>query len=178
MKIEIEHSEISTICKVDGVNLYQCERSIIFDVKKILRKLSKVDKRICNGINKQVQQYTLNGEFVKEFISSEEAFRETKIKASSIRACCSGKRNTAGKYQWKYVNSDKEIKSIGYVIFQYSKDGSLLNIFDSIAEASKETNIVYPNISQNIRGDSKSANGFIFKKIRRDQLEFIKSLKK
>lgn len=175
MRIEIKHNGISTTCKIDGVDLSSCDNNTMLTAKRILRNLSVMDRR---KYHKRVQQYTLNGEFVKEFISSEEAFRETKIKASSIRACCSGKRNTAGKYQWKYVNSDKEIKSIGYVILQYSKDGSLLNIFGSIAEASKETNIVYPNISQNIRGDSKSANGFIFKKIRRDQLEFIKSLKK
>ena len=178
MKIEIDYSEISTTCKIDGVDLSSCDNNTMLTAKRILRNLSVIDRRKYNGHHKRVQQYSKTGIFIKEFPSAEEASMETQINASSIRACCRGINKTAGTYQWKFADSDKEINATGYIILQYSKDGVLLNVFESIADASKKTNILYPNIHSNIKGLSKSAGGFVFKKIRRDQLGFIKSLKK
>jgi hypothetical protein len=129
-----------------------------------LRNLSVIDRRKYNGNHKRVQQYSKTGIFIKEFPSAEEASMKTQINASSIRACCRGIKKTAGTYQWKFADSDKEINAIGSTILQYSKDGVLLNVFESIADAAKKTNILYPNIHSNINGLSKSAGGFVFKK--------------
>lgn len=43
-----------------------------------------------------------NGNIIDEFGSLLEAERITKINHSSISMCCTGKRHTAGRYQWKY----------------------------------------------------------------------------
>lgn len=168
MKIKIEYDGLYTTCKINDTDVSSCDNNTMLTAKIILRNLLRnltvIDRRKYNGNRKRVQQYSKTGIFIKEFPSAEEASRETKINASSIRHCCRGIKKTAGTYQWKFANSDKEINAIGYTILQYSKDGVLLNIFDSIADAYKNTNITYQNIHSNIKGLSKSANGFVFKK--------------
>jgi len=68
------------------------------------RSKSHYDRR--NGINnkksKAVLQYDLNGKFIKEFYSISNAERETKIFSTNITKVCHGKRNTAGKFKWKF----------------------------------------------------------------------------
>jgi len=60
------------------------------------------------GINsfssKQVNQYSLNGEFIKTWDSIYEAEKFLKIKSSGISMVCKEKRKTAGGYKWEYKN--------------------------------------------------------------------------
>lgn len=66
--------------------------------------------------SKPVLQFTLDGILVKEYQSIHQAERETGFNQSSIRACCKGKRKTAGGYIWKYA---KEVDLIHLFIFLY-----------------------------------------------------------
>lgn len=52
--------------------------------------------------NKPILQYDLQGNFIKDWISTAEAERELKINNSNITQCCKGKRNKAGGYMWRY----------------------------------------------------------------------------
>lgn len=47
-------------------------------------------------------------------------------------------------------------------IYQYSKDKKLINTFNSIAEAERETGVSHSNIVANCKGRRKSAGGFIW----------------
>lgn len=49
---------------------------------------------------KVVKQYDLDGNFIKEWVSINEAMNQTNIK--HIWDCCKGKRKTAGSYIWRY----------------------------------------------------------------------------
>ena len=49
-----------------------------------------------------VQQFTREGQFIKEYPSIMEAYRQTSINRSHIISCCKGQRETAGEYIWKY----------------------------------------------------------------------------
>lgn len=51
---------------------------------------------------KRVNQYDLNGNFIKTWSNIALAQRELKI--CHISDCCNGKRKTAGKYIWEYTN--------------------------------------------------------------------------
>jgi hypothetical protein len=42
---------------------------------------------------KKIKRMDLNNNYIDEFISIQEAERQTKIKASNIRKCCRGKRD-------------------------------------------------------------------------------------
>ncbi len=53
--------------------------------------------------SKAVNQYDLEGNFIKTWESMHEAERELNIDNTSISRCCKGKVKTAGKYKWEYV---------------------------------------------------------------------------
>lgn len=62
-------------------------------------------KRIaCN--KKTVYQYTLDGEFVKEWSSAEEAGIHYPS-GSNIRTCCRGERQTHKGYRWSYTKNEE-----------------------------------------------------------------------
>lgn len=51
---------------------------------------------------KLVIQLTLDGDYITEYPSVSEAFRQTNITTSHISACCKGKRKSANGYRWMY----------------------------------------------------------------------------
>ena len=55
--------------------------------------------RIPSQKNRPVLQYTLDGQFVAEYSSINEAARQTGVNQTSISYCC---RKSAGGYNWKY----------------------------------------------------------------------------
>lgn len=54
--------------------------------------------------SKRVLQYTLDGQFVKEYPSIMEAERQTGINSGNISSCCSGKHKSSGGSIWKYAS--------------------------------------------------------------------------
>ena len=166
MKIEIDYNETTISCKVDGVDLNKCDLDTKKKVLVIFKKTKKLSSmRKFNGVWKPVQQYTKEGEFVAEFKSIADAGRQTGINPSCISNCCMRKgREFAGNYQWKYADDIVEIKPKGKVILQYSMDGTLINMFSTIAEVSLKTNINYQSIYNCISGKYKTCNGFIWKR--------------
>ena len=59
-----------------------------------------------NPNSSKVLQFTLNGEFIKEWETIKQASEETSTNKTSISMCCSGKRNTAGGFVWKYKKGE------------------------------------------------------------------------
>ncbi len=55
--------------------------------------------------NKTVYQYSLDGEFIKEWRSISFASRELHINAPNISMCAKGKRPNAGGYKWSYIKN-------------------------------------------------------------------------
>ena len=51
---------------------------------------------------KFILQYTLEGEFIKEYPTLKEAALQISGSAHSIGECCRGKQKTACGYKWKY----------------------------------------------------------------------------
>lgn len=64
--------------------------------ERIAKKM-KNDKR-----SKIVHQFTLDGQFIKEYPSTHEVRRQTGFGRSHISECCSGKYKTAYGYIWRY----------------------------------------------------------------------------
>ena len=61
---------------------------------------------------KKVRQYTMNGVFVKEHISSRMAERETNIKHQNIIEACKQNITHSGGYLWCYADDTKRIAEI------------------------------------------------------------------
>ena len=63
----------------------------------------RISETMTNGkLSKPVLQFSLSGEFIKEYPSVMEAYRQTGTYDSSISQCCNGKRQSAGGYIWQY----------------------------------------------------------------------------
>lgn len=53
---------------------------------------------------KAVLQFSFDMELLNEFVSVNEASRNTGINNSSIIRCCKGRQKMAGNYIWRYKN--------------------------------------------------------------------------
>ena len=56
----------------------------------------------CNA-EKSIQQYTMDGQFVKEYKSISNCCKTNNYNASCICECCQGKQKTAYGFIWKYA---------------------------------------------------------------------------
>ena len=63
---------------------------------------TKGKAKIKNINNKPILQYDLKGNFIKEWPSGREAYRQLGIHYGSINVCCQNKTKTAGGFVWKY----------------------------------------------------------------------------
>ena len=82
------------------------------DMKQIAKQISQkekariehVSKAILKRCSKPVNQYNLNGEYIKTYPSAAEARRA--VKNQHICDVCNGKWITAANYYWRYVSQD------------------------------------------------------------------------
>lgn len=74
--------------------------------EKALIRFSNKEKRMdqTKHLRKKVFQFTIEGEFIKEWPSTREVERILKIASSTISNCCNGKNyvKTAGGFKWSY----------------------------------------------------------------------------
>lgn len=112
-----------------------------------------------------VYQYDLNGEFVKCWESITIAGESLNINKSSIIRCCGQYVKSAGGFIWSYEKKDKldeyDSQREKVIILQYSKDGNLINKFNSLSEASEVTGVPVSNICNCYKHNKRSAGGFI-----------------
>ena len=59
-----------------------------------------------------VDQYTLDGEFIKRFMSLTEAEHESGAKHGDILRCCKGQRRHAKGYAWRFVDGQQLYTSV------------------------------------------------------------------
>ena len=117
---------------------------------------------------KKVLQYTLDGAFIKEYNSANQASNQTGVCHSDICKCCRGDTPRAGEYQWKYSGDDKEIKPIkvrtDFSVLQIDKNtDEIIKEFSSLKDASEQTHIAKSIICRVCNGKGKTAGGFKWK---------------
>lgn len=122
-----------------------------------------------SGVNEhKIKQYSLKGEFIREWdsIKDAEKFLNKPKAQANISACCSGKRNRAYGYIWRYSDSDLEIHSLSPYrasVDQFTKEGDYISTYPTIREASRATGIHESGIGNCIKGRSKTAGGYVWK---------------
>lgn len=105
-----------------------------------------------------------------------EASNKTGVSVSKISLVAKGKRKSSGGYIWEYVNEklfNQKKSSRVYIpeqdanaipILQYDKNGNFIKEYISTAQAVKENGFANrTNITQNLRGKTKSAYGYVWK---------------
>jgi len=122
-----------------------------------------------------VYQYDLNGFFVSKYENSHQANIKTGVKDCNILRCCKNMNGygtkTAGNFFWSFEKFEKYPheyilnwrKLKGKKVFQYDKEGTLVNSYITAREAERKTNISFKKISACCNGRQKSAGGFTWK---------------
>lgn len=87
-----------------------------------------------NANKRPVEQYSITGEYIRDFESVLQASRISGISDTSIISSCKKEKSICGGYQWKYQKSDKIIKDLKYKyidIFSQEKFESIQDIVDN-----------------------------------------------
>jgi group I intron endonuclease len=123
--------------------------------------LDKLDEQ-----SRQVSQYGLSGNWVKDFKSIKEASELNNINDDGIGSCCLGKSKSAGGYIWRYKGDEPPKKYTNKTIravLQYDLLGNLIDEYDSLVEAAKKTGSNSNGIQMCCVGKYKHSNNFIWK---------------
>jgi hypothetical protein len=73
-----------------------------YETHKGIRHPSYGVRGIKNSNSKKVIQYDKCGNYIRQWNSMADIYRELKISTGCVCNCCKGKRKTAGGYVWKY----------------------------------------------------------------------------
>jgi hypothetical protein len=126
---------------------------------------------------RRVCQYTLDGNLVCTYESINMAAKIVGITASCISAVISGRQKTAAESIWAYETTEKNsihFPGVNYrqyqsakennpnrrKVMQYSLNGSLINMYESISDAAKATGIHPSGISMVVTNRQHTAGGY------------------
>ena len=97
----IPDTRISACCKHKAKSTY----GFIFCYEgdtEYIEQIKQIKKRRTSKNSYTVQQFSLDGELIAEYISANEAGRKVGISPSNIASCCRGEYKTSHGYIWKY----------------------------------------------------------------------------
>ena len=148
--------------------------------KKFSEIMSRPDVRLRisenNPVKKRVRHYNNNGDIIGEYKSSIDASRKEGINQTQVSNYCLGKIIPKDKSIWFYLDDispesmrerlSRINKPRGRVhLMQYTKNGEFIRDYSSMRSASMETGIKESAICNATTGRSKTAGGYIWKRI-------------
>lgn len=129
-----------------------------------------------SGTAKMVDQYTLDGEFVKTYNSVSEAARQVGCGSSGINQCCLGHTKQVSGFFWRFHDEPlNKYETDGYIIVRqvdkYTIDGRFVQTYENEHEAAKEIaetqnkylDTVARCICRCCSGQEKIAYSFVFR---------------
>jgi hypothetical protein len=109
----------------------------------------------------KVNQFTLEGEFVKTWNSITEASKSLNLKnISGIIDVCLGKRFKSANFRWSYTDKLPNYRTKTLSVKQYDLNGNFIKEWESISIASKTLIIDSSTIRKICNGRGKTAGGF------------------
>ena len=111
-----------------------------------------------------VIQYSLEGYKINEFVSINEAARQTNSQPSKIVQCCQYERKSHNNYQWRYKEDEvsklqkiNEPQTKPKKVAQIdTKTGEIIAIYDSYCQAARAVNGTQSAITHVIKGDKNT----------------------
>lgn len=92
--------------KIDSGDITACRREKKKSAGGFIWKPSKMDISPYRHSNStQIEQYTLGGDFIQEYLSISQAAKTLNINPSGISNCANGYSKKSGGYVWKYKNN-------------------------------------------------------------------------
>lgn len=135
---EVNHKDENTLNnRVD--NLEWCTH--VYNVNYGTRTI-----RAIKSSSKAIEQYDLEGNFIKEWDSLANASKKLNISRGTLCSCLKGSIKSCGCFQWKYKNSDKVINNYNSKILirkivQLDLDNNLINVYDNLHDAQRKTGV-------------------------------------
>lgn len=127
---------------------------------------SRGNRTMWENRGESVEQYTLTGKYIDTYSNLANAERHTGVSAKNIWCAVSKKSLSAGGYQWKYcidnsvmLDITKKTKKQRQPVVRMNKDGTT-TIYESAAEASRQTGIDATQIRRVCQGKSLTAGGY------------------
>lgn len=115
-----------------------------------------------NGYGESVDQYTLEGKFVRTFHSIAEAENVVGEGSGNVSPCCVGTRKTSLGYLWCYhgetVEPYQDIRKIR--VSQYDLQGNFIKTYSSATEAANAVGSSNTHILLCCKGKCKSCYGY------------------
>lgn len=117
-----------------------------------------------------ISQYTLDGEFVKEYSSATDAAREHGVSFVSILYASKKSGLTCAKYQWRKKNSRIPVEDIDKKnhISQYTLDGEFVREFPNAKVAAKHMGVGNSCILKASKKPGKTCANYQWRKTRSD----------
>lgn len=127
---------------------------------------------------KQIVQYSINGEYIRDWDSLKDISRELGYFDTNIIACCKHNTHNSHGYIWRYKSEVSDKKYLGMnmpkceitkrktraiPVLQYKLDGDLVKRWSCAKEAKESLGYSATNIALCCKGERKSYNGFIWK---------------
>ena len=163
-------NSIMDCCRELNICLEQARRSIRLQYKAkgfyisdiLYDKLPKIKQEKLVG---DIHQYDLEGNYIKSYSSISEAQKETGITLKNLNQYIKNTGYYKG-FQWRrgdFLESipKYKVKSTPKKVGQYTMDGVLVKIFNTVREARKE----YPNVSKVLSGTANHCHNYTFKYI-------------
>lgn len=137
-------------------------------IKPIVQQVDRLEYKFI-----PVTQYSLNGVKIKTYPNYIQAGKSNNYPNhlyEGIINCCLGKGNTSRGYIWKFGDCQSiDVSDIDFVrgmwkktIYQYDLNGTFLNKYESLMQASRTANCNVDSISNCLRGLCKSSGGYMW----------------
>lgn len=142
----------------------------------------KPHSRNFGNAKKSVSKYDLDGNFIKEYESIQEAAIDAGVSRNCISRALKEKRTISAGALWRQVKVDKIFINLtpkpkkaiegpvkGTRVGAFDKDGNLLKEFISLRQASKWAEISRSAISLVVTGRQKTAGGYLWKYLPKEE---------
>lgn len=163
---EIRNNTVLNICR--GIQNRCMKHDVIFRYKG--ESFDKYDTSLLIPSAKTLYQFTMDGEYVREYLTAPMAVKELDLDISPTCLSHAARKNkTAGGYVWSYNKSFTfDIESYrNYVsVDKYSTEGKFLGNFKCVTDAGKSLNLDYVKtscITDVCSGKTLTAYGYVWR---------------
>lgn len=125
-------------------------------------------KKMSESRKKYVYQYSLNGEFIKEY-KGIISLKEYNFNPDVVYDCCLDGFGTHKGYQWSYTkcqNIGKVTHNKNFPVYQIDKSGNIINEWNNTREIADYYNCNINSISRCCNGERKTYKNFIWRFIK------------
>jgi len=176
-KTGISHSHISNRARGNeysaGGFIWRFGKTIEINIKPMLDRIAEYRKRNKKAFGKIVTQYKLNGRRIATYSTISDAAKATGVKNGEISRVMQKSRFSAGGFYWQEGKGPAVIDLSTYEygevlraknrqrpVWQYSKEGKLLQRFDSIKDAAKVVGVSSTTVIGALTGRQETAGGY------------------